>query len=93
LLTSFAVASKGYYREAISTNPGVAIKVWATADTSKPDTELDYTLTPTGDYKGLYYSIGGAGNSSPFTSSGYGVIPSSKSLFSLLNCSRTWLTL
>lgn len=71
-----SLAAGGQYSEPVSSNPGSVLKVWNTTDTSGPLSELDYTSTTTGDYQGLYYAIGGSGNDSPFTSSGYGIIPS-----------------
>jgi molybdenum cofactor biosynthesis enzyme len=41
------IAPRGVYMEAITTNPGAALKVWSTTDMSKPLSELDYTLTNT----------------------------------------------
>lgn len=59
----------------ISTNPGVAIKVWNSTDTSMSPIELDYTLQASGDYQALYYNLG-AETDSAFTAAGYGIIPS-----------------
>jgi hypothetical protein len=70
------LAAGGQYKEPVSSNPGVAIKAWTSSNTGNPDTELDYTLTTTGNYQGLYYSLGGANSASQFEPYGYGVIPS-----------------
>jgi hypothetical protein len=71
-----ALAAGGVYSEPIvSSQPGVALKVWNSTDVSQPSTELDFTLTDTGAYQALYWGLGGSADT-PFAPYGFGIIPS-----------------
>ena len=73
------VAAGASYSEPITTTPGARLMVWSSTDTTQADVEVDYTLTNTGDYQGLYYQLSTTADGpddAPFFGQGYGIIPS-----------------
>lgn len=73
----FEIAAGGKYHEAISGIPDSdsRLQVSLVSDFST-FSELEYTLHVSDGEERLYYSLGVSGNGSPFTATGYGVVPS-----------------